>query len=188
MANKMQPVVSVDGHQNSTWYHIILTTYGAWLYGDSRGFRTRHHREHVKGDYRDPPPPGQYARLEQRSRESLKQPPVVLRPELRECVGRALGERLVERGALLVCAAVGGQHIHLLAKMPAGRARSWIGIAKRHAWFVLRDRGWVGKLWGKRSKAVIVRDRAHQLRVYHYILRHAEEGAWVWRYNQGTPI
>jgi hypothetical protein len=36
------------------WYHIIETTYGAWLYGDQRGFRTRHHREHVDGDDKRP--------------------------------------------------------------------------------------------------------------------------------------
>jgi hypothetical protein len=29
------------------WYHIIMSTYGSWLYGDARGFRTRHHREHI---------------------------------------------------------------------------------------------------------------------------------------------
>jgi hypothetical protein len=38
------------------WFHAIITTYGAWLDGDARGFRTRHHREHVEGDYKNPPP------------------------------------------------------------------------------------------------------------------------------------
>jgi hypothetical protein len=44
------------------WYHSITSTYGAWLYGDERGFRTRHHREHVDGDYKSPPPRGLYAK------------------------------------------------------------------------------------------------------------------------------
>ena len=44
-----------------TWFHCISTTYGAWLYGDARGFRTRHHREHIVGDYRSPPPIEKYA-------------------------------------------------------------------------------------------------------------------------------
>jgi hypothetical protein len=38
------------------WYHVTGSTYGAWLPGDPRGFRTRHHRQHVEGDYKDPPP------------------------------------------------------------------------------------------------------------------------------------
>ena len=54
------------------WYHLLATTYGAWLYGDARGFRTRHHREHVEGDYKQPPPAGKYAAREQHSREELR--------------------------------------------------------------------------------------------------------------------
>lgn len=162
------------------WYHVILTTYGAWLYGDSRGFRTRHHREHVEGDYKHPPPPGTYDAIEKRSRDSLKQAPVVVEPDLRSVLGMALVDRLHSLGATVACLAVGGQHVHVLAKMPAGQARQWMGITKRHAWFVLREHGWHEKLWAKRGKSVPIRDRAHQVNVYRYILKHADEGAWVW--------
>jgi hypothetical protein len=166
------------------WYHNILTTYGAWLYGDTRGFRTRHHREHVEGDYKNPPLPGQYDDLLRRSRESLKQSPVILPTQLREVVGAALRERLEGLGALVLCESVSGQHIHVLAKMPFGCGREWLGVAKRHVWFVLRERGWKTKLWGKRSKNVVIKDRQHQLNVYYYILRHASEGAWTWTLMQ----
>jgi hypothetical protein len=162
------------------WYHVVASTYGAWLYGDPRGFRTRHHREHVEGDYKNPPPPGRYADLERQSRESLKCPPVILPRHLREVVGRAIIERLTGLGALVVCISVSGQHIHLLAKMRIRGARWMMGKAKRHVWFVLRDKGWVGKVWGKGCKPTPVRDRAHQLNVYRYIMRHASQGAWVW--------
>jgi len=64
--------------------------------------------------------------------------------------------------------------------MPVSSPRTWAGTAKRHAWFVLRDHGWTGKLWGKRSQAVPVPTRTHQLNVYRYIAEHKEEGAWVW--------
>ena len=153
-------------NENWKWYHIILTTYGSWLYGDSRGFRTRHHREHVEGDYNNPPPPGKYQDLEHRSRESLKQAQVVLSPDWRQIIGTALVERWQKLGALLVCVAVGGQHVHLLAKMPKSQPRNWAGFAKRHAWFVARAKGWQGKLWGKRGKAVPIRNREHQLNVF----------------------
>ena len=46
--------------EDFSWYHVVLTTYGAWLPGDPRGFRTRHHREHVPGDYKAPPPVGMF--------------------------------------------------------------------------------------------------------------------------------
>lgn len=162
------------------WYHIVASTYGAWLYGDPRGFRTRHHREHVEGDYKDPPPPGKYARDEQRSKKLLKQPPVVILWEFRVHVAQALREKLEAHGALVLCLSVSSQHVHILAKLQRYQARTLMGYAKLHAWHELRDRGWTGKLWGKRSLPKPIRDRQHQLNTYRYILRHAEEGAYVW--------
>jgi hypothetical protein len=162
------------------WFHLIASTYGSWLYGDARGFRTRHHREHIEGDYKNPPPPGLSADRAARSRASLKQPPVIFTPAQRPFVGTALRDKLQQLGALVLCLSAGGQHAHILAKLPDDQARAWLGRAKKHAWFELRDRGWVGHMWGKRGKELPVRDRRHQLNVYYYILAHAKEGAWVW--------
>jgi hypothetical protein len=107
-------------------------------------------------------------------------------PLWREIVGGALVARLQQLGAFVLCAAVSRQHAHLLAKVPRRQARPWSGLAKKHAWFVARDRGWVGKMWGKRGKQSPVRDRAHQLNVYYYILNHVKEGAWVWHWKRNT--
>src|SRR3989442_1013056 len=120
------------------WFHVMFSTYGAWLYGDRRGFRTRHHREHVEGDYKNPPPPGKYADREQRSRPALKQPPVSIPPHLRGVIGRALLERLEGLGALVVAVGVMPNHVHLLLKLPRDDVRQVVGTAKKHAWFVLR--------------------------------------------------
>lgn len=169
------------------WFHVTTHTYGAWLYGDARGFRTRHHREHVEGDYKNPPPPGKYAEQERRSRAALKQPPVVLPLEWRKTLGEALRDRLLELGAVLLGVSVSGQHVHYLAKIPYLFPRKWTGFAKKHAWHVANDRGWEGELWAKRSKATPVKDRAHQLNVLTYILRHADEGAWVWDFRTKEP-
>ena len=168
------------------WYHIILTTYGAWLPGDPRGFRTRHHRQHVEGDYRNPPPKEKYEKLETHSKKSIKHPPIILSPELRSVVGKALHNRLNETNVSVACLSVGGQHIHLLVKMPIGQTRNVIGNAKRHAWFVLREKGWINKLWGKRAKSIPIRDRPHQINVYNYIIEHQNEGAWVWKHSDGN--
>jgi hypothetical protein len=162
------------------WRHCVLTTYGSWLYGDARGFRTRHHRQHVDGDYRHPPLPGKFAREEKRSRESLKSPVVVLPKQFRGVVGVALIERLSALDAFVLCAAVGGQHVHLLAKLRKKSARALLGEAKRHAWFQLSNAGWQGRLWGKRGRANLVRDKRHHANTYRYILDHAREAAWIW--------
>jgi hypothetical protein len=166
-----------------SWYHGTITTYGAWLSGDPRGFRTRHHRQHVDGDYKHPPEAGMYDGLERASHESLAQPVVAIPVELRPVVGIALLQRLQQLGGVVVAMSVATEHVHILAKMPVRRARLWIGLAKKHAWFELRAMGWRGKLWGSRSKPEIVRGRRHQLNVYHYILRHESQGAWVWKWG-----
>jgi hypothetical protein len=162
------------------WYHLIASSYGSWLHGDSRGFRTRHHREHVEGDYKNPPPPGMYADLEHRSATSLKRNPVAFPENLRSVVGEAMRDQLVRLGADVLCVAVSGQHAHLLAKLPEGQARHLLGLAKKHVWFVLREQGWKTQLWGKRGKEILIEDRQHQVNTYRYILDHVHEGAWVW--------
>lgn len=164
----------------SCWFHIIVTTYGAWLPGDERGFRTRHRREHIEGDYKNPPPPGKYVRYLERSRQALKQGVVTIPEALREKVGLAFKERLEQLGSLVVAIAVAGRHVHVLAKMPADEPRRWAGLAKKHVWFELRNAGWKGKLWGKRGKEIPVKDRPHQLNVFRYIKAHKDQGAWVW--------
>jgi hypothetical protein len=177
----------VDGppqDETFAWSHIIVTTYGAWLYGDIRGFRTRHHREHVEGDYKNPPPPERYAARRRRSRESLKIPPVFLEPHWRPIIGQALVNRFQTLGGFVLCAAMARQHGHLLVKLPRRTERAWTGLAKKHAWFVAREAGWRTKLWGVRSRPIPVRDRAHHRNVYRYILDHAKEGAWVWKWKR----
>jgi hypothetical protein len=169
------------------WFHVIVSTYGSWLPGDPRGFRTRHHREHVEGDYKNPPTPGIYDDRHARSRHLLKQPPVVFPAAVRPVVGVALHERLVQEGAEVICLSVGGQHAHVQARMPPAATDHWVGLAKRHVTFVLRDRGWEGRVWGKRGKVTPIRDRPHQENVFHYIRRHAWEGAWVWCIWDGEP-
>ncbi|MFO0811398.1 MAG: hypothetical protein U0746_22440 [Gemmataceae bacterium] len=162
------------------WFHCVATTYGAWLDGDPRGFRTRHHREHVEGDYKNPPPKGRYDDRAERSRASLKQPPVVLTVDERPVAGAAFRDKLRELGAFVLIVSMSGQHAHAVVKLPAKKARGWVGRAKKHVWFELRDHGRVGHVWGKRSKETPIEDRAHQVNAYHYVLRHRAEGAWVW--------
>lgn len=169
------------------WFHVTAHTYGAWLYGDPRGFRTRHHREHVDGDYKNPPPPGTYDEEFARSRELLKQAPVILAAGWRPVVGEAFRDRLEQEGSQVLCVSAGGQHVHALAKLPPALARHWVGLAKRHVTFVLHERGWQGLVWAKRSKETPVKDRKHHENVFYYILRHAREGAWTWSFRDRLP-
>lgn len=167
------------------WIHFVETVYGAWLYGDPRGFRTRHHREHVDGDYKNPPPPGKYSDKYRQSLQSLKQPPVIVPAAWRSIIGEAVRDRMQDLGAFVLCVAQGGQHLHMLAKLPHDAdARDWMGRAKKHSSFEVKARGWKGKLWGKRGKEKPVKDRQHHRNTYRYILDHEKEGAWVWKWKK----
>src|SRR4051794_5045986 len=105
------------------WYHIIITTYGAWLHGDERGFRTRHHREHIMGDYKCPPPPGMYEDKLRRSRKLMKQAPVILEKRWRSLIGMALWQELTRLGNWVLAIAVNDQHVHLLVKLRKAKRR-----------------------------------------------------------------
>ena len=167
------------------WFHIIATTYGAWLPGDERGFRTRHHRLHVEGDYKNPPPREQFADIRQGSKALLKQEPTIIGNKWRPIVGDAVRKRLEELGAFVLCVSVSGQHVHVLVKLPFGcKPKTFLTLAKRHATYECKRRGWKGKLWALRGKVLRIRDRAHQRNVYHYILAHEKEGAWVWKWQR----
>jgi len=166
--------------EDRRWFHVIISTYGSWLYGDPRGYRTRHHREHVDGDYKSPPPPGLYERRFKKSQQSLKEKPVVIPVELRSVIRDAIIERFSELDCVLLALAVAGQHCHYQIKQPPRLVRTWAGCAKRHSWYVVDELGWKTHLWAKRGKAVPIKERSHQENVYWYILNHRHEGAAVW--------
>lgn len=167
---------------NSCWFHIVLTTYGNWLPGDARGYRTRNHRVHVEGDYKDPSPEGRDVLVNDSSERQMTDAPALLSPEHRELVGIAVRDRFEELGALVAIIAVARKHLHILVKLPPSFTRAWTGLVKKHAWFEMRPTGRHRKLWAGGAKFVKVRDRPHQLNVYYYIKRHLREGAWVWRH------
>ncbi|MGB3086668.1 MAG: hypothetical protein WBC53_02880 [Phycisphaerae bacterium] len=167
------------------WYHVNGNTYGTWLPGDPRGWREKHHRRHVNGDYKNPPPPGSGDRLHTYARSRLKWPPVRLSPVEREIVGESLVEMLTRQDVEVLAVCVDAVHFHILAKFPDSDVRPRVGRAKKHAYHVLRDHGRVRKLWGRGCRALPITDRKHQLNVFRYISRHRDKGAWVWTFGEG---
>src|SRR5436190_1293558 len=99
------------------WYHCTLHTYGAWLRGDPRGWRSRNHREHVEGDYKHPPPRGIYDKQLQRSKDLMKRDPVEINHErIIRFVLACLLERLEEFQIPVAIGAFDGIHAHVLAQ------------------------------------------------------------------------
>src|SRR5215213_540405 len=78
------------------WYHVTSHTYGSWLRGDPRGWRARHHREHVDGNYKNAPPKGKYDNLYELSKALMKREPVKIARELRQFIANAIADKLLQ--------------------------------------------------------------------------------------------
>jgi hypothetical protein len=189
------------------WYHINGNTYGTWIRGDQRGWRARHHREHVEGDYKNPPPPGAYAR-ERALSQKLMSAPVRLSPEARTLACSELVASLKHQEIEVIACGVDDHHYHALARFelpkptalkPTGSnpwastrnqpiyayIRHVVGLAKSRSSRALSTADLVpeGGAWAKRFKITAIRDREHQVRVFEYILDHGGRGAATWSFR-----
>jgi len=167
-----------------SWFHVILTCYGNWLPGDPRGFRTRHHKQHIEGDYKNPPPKGLYEELHRSSKKSMKQTKVNLSSGHQIIVGNAFLETFKFLNTPVLAIAVHATHVHLQVQFDPKQVRIYCGKAKKNAWYRLREQGWQGKVWAKRGKYQLIQDYQHQKNTYAYILKHTQENAWVWKWNK----
>ena len=99
------------------WYHCISGTYGSWLPGDPRGFRTRDHRVHIDGDYKSPPPDGKYDAWHEHARSIMPRDAVTLSPQARQAALAVMLNAWVHVHKIEVLAlSIGGQHFHVLAR------------------------------------------------------------------------
>ncbi len=153
----------------------------------SRGWRARHHREHVDGDYKNPPPRGKYDRVYASSKSLMKRESVSIGGEIQRIVVEEFVDKLRSNGIEVLIASVDAKHLHLLGRFRDHQPRHWVGIAKKHASHCLRQGGLrddSGGLWAKRAREDPITDRAHQLNTFRYILAHEKKGAEVWRFDR----
>jgi hypothetical protein len=176
----MQPLYT--GPPYSDLYHCMGNTHGTWLPGSNRGFRTRHHRQDVPFDYKNPPPPNLYYGLEEHARDLMKRDAVYLSVEQRQ---RALDEilrSLWKRNITVIAMCVGRIHWHVLAPFPDHNPRKWLGIAKKESSHYMKVDGLapVGGLWAVRCECLPVRDVQHRANAKKYILDHVLRGAAIY--------
>ena len=171
------------------WYHCMGNTYGTWLPGDPRGFRTQWGREHVAGDYRNPPPKGKYDNLHDAARKRMTRPPVYLSVPQRPLVLDELLKSFRKWHVDVASMSVGRVHYHVLARFPQHNPRHFIGLAKKESSAYLKQRGDApqGGLWGERCECVPVSDLDHFWKAFKYILDHAKQGSAVWYEPTRTP-
>ena len=163
------------------WRHIVFSTHNSWLPGDPRGFRSRGHRIHSSGDYKNPPPSGEHAGLFQHAKK-ISGEPVVIPDELRETVGRAMIADLGKRGCRVLALAVAGTHVHYLAEMPekTSKYRDIVGRSKTAACYAVRDE-MPGRVWGRNATYKPIKDEQHQRNTFSYIRN--QKNAWIWTFQ-----
>ncbi len=99
------------------WYHCTSHTFAAWLPGDRRGHRERHHRDHIDGDYRRPPKHPDEAKR-RRAEDGMTRSRIILCPEARRHAVTFLVEALHYYQTELAELAVTATHLHVLARFP----------------------------------------------------------------------
>lgn len=169
---------------NKSWFHVVLTFYGNWLPGDPRGFRTKKHKKHIEGDYKNPPPKDLYKGLYEASLDSLKQPKMLLLPSQQIIVGEAFLETFQAMHIPILAIAVSRTHLHMQAEFETKQVRNICGKGKKNSWHRLCEHNWKGKLWAKGGKYLPIKDYSHHKNTHNYLLKHASENAWVWKWNK----
>jgi hypothetical protein len=168
-------------------------TYGTWLRGDPRGWRERHHRRHIEGDYKHPPKKEDYEALNRQSHDLMKRNAVRLERRLRWIALVAIIGSLRSDQVEVLVVSLDDHHLHLIARFQKHNPRRLVGWAKFHATktvkaYLKAHGAAVGLqldlregegIWAKRSKAVPVRDRDHQVNVCGYSADHGKRGAAV---------
>src|SRR5207248_6262669 len=122
------------------WRHVVISTRRSWLHGDRRGFRSRGHRIHSSGDYRDPPPQGEHEGLLGYHETRAKGPAIKIRKHLRAEVGKAILRAILESSSRVLVIAVKGKHTHILTELPLPKrlAKAVVGKWKSARTRVLR--------------------------------------------------
>ena len=166
------------------WYHVMGHTYGTWLPGDPKGFRTRNHREHVEGDYRNPPLKGLYDGLHESAKRAMKRAPVFLNWAQRQ---RALDEIIASfqrRAMEIEVFSLDAIHLHGLLRAPDREPKHWLGVAKKESSHYCKQTGHApeGGIWATGAKCLPIRDRSHFHNVRKYIRDHVLKGAIIWVY------
>lgn len=162
------------------WRHVIINTRCSWLHGDRRGFRSRGHRIHSSGDYKNPPPIQEHQGL-RRFHQFRSGPPVMLPKAVFQTIIRGFVEKLRAEGHRVLAVSISDRHLHALVELPNDRSeiRRIIGKCKQRASHAAR-RQLPGGIWSEGGEYKPILDRSHHRNVFNYIRTKQESWALIW--------
>ena len=141
-------------------YMLTWTAYGSWLQGDRR--------KYVKnGQILDP-----NTSLENKNKENMKYPKVLLSAAQRKIIEKALIEESVSLNQKIYAIAAGKSHIHLVTDCNFISAASAVSHYKNAARLAVESNGFVGRLWTKGFSVRYCFDQNQLNKVIQYVNRH----------------
>ena len=159
--------------------HGICHYHRQWIPADERGFRSRGHRIHSSGDYKNPPPENEHEGLRRWVNDHITGEPVRLNDEQCAAVGAAFVEKLHRMHCTVIVLACGPSHLHVEFEPTEENVMRQLGKAKQFA--SLKCPNHSGQLWAELSEVISIKDDNHANEVFGYIDEHRAEGAWIWR-------
>jgi len=167
---------------------VVIGTLRSWNFGDPRGFRSRGHRIHSSGDYKNPPPKVEHEKLREYHVKRHAAPRVEIPQHMRKKIGAAFVRKLVALKYRVIAASVGAKHAHFLVELPDDyrKERAVIGKAKNISSYVVRNE-LPGRIGGAGGRFRLIKDRKHHENVFFYISKRQERGAWTWTFRDTLP-
>ena len=165
------------------WRHVIINTKCTWLHGSPKGFRSRNPEIRSSGDYKNPPPKGEYEKLYKYFKK-VAGPEVHIPMECLATMGQAMLQYLREQGYPVLAIAVNKVHGHLVTELPKDRpiVKRIIGHVKRKSSRAVK-RELPGEVWSAGGEYKIVRTREHLFRAFEYVLYKQGAEAWTWSFK-----
>jgi hypothetical protein len=169
------------------WRQIVISMRSTWLPGDERGWRSRRHKRHSSGDYKNPPPKNEHEGLRKYVKNRAMDP-VEIKWGNRDRVGLEILEQFQKRGYRVLCVSVSKKHIHLLVELPIDltETKRIVGLCKGAASHALRDI-MPGCIFAEGAKYDPIVDLEHHQNVYDYILYKQGRGAFSWSFKDTNP-
>ena len=169
------------------WRHVIINTHSSWLHGDPKGFRSRGHRIHSSGDYKNPPPPGEHEGL-LRYQIARSSPCVELPPGLRGEIGIQIVEFFQGQKHQILSASVSDLHSHFVVELPTELAsvKAIVGSVKEDTSRFI-NKHMKGFRWAAGGTYKLVKTRQHLKEAIEYVAIRQEPTAWSWCFRCGEP-
>jgi len=164
------------------WFHVTINTHNSWLSGDARGFRSRKHKIHSSGDYRNRPPVDEHAGLRAVQRKNAG-PTVYIPKASRSVILDAVCRWAQHKGDRLAAMTVTAVHGHVLIELPRAAPKVEVGKLKRVGSLAVRG-VLPGRVWSRGCDVVPVDTRERQKQVIEYITDHHAEGGATWRWGE----